>query len=163
MKKIFTLALLLSLVTSLKAQFEQDTYYINTSLTNFDLSYSGAEKTRFGVQANGGYFVDDDIAVIGTIGADIRNNSFREFDLGLGGRYYIEQNGIFLGLGAQFVHGRSADEAHYNDIMPYGEIGYAFFINKSVTVEPSLYYRQSLKDHSEFSKIGLKIGFGLYF
>lgn len=163
MKKLFLVAVMALTAFTAKAQFEQDTYYLNTSLTSFDLSYSGAEKTKFGIQAHGGYFIDDCFSVVGTAGIDIRNNSFREMTLGAGGRYYIDQNGVFIGAGLQFVHGRRADDSHYNDFMPYGEIGYAFFVNQSITIEPSIYYRQSLKDHSEFSKIGLKIGLGFYF
>ncbi len=41
-------------------------------------------------------------------------------------------------------------------------MGYAFFISKTVTIEPALYYDQSLKDHSQYSTIGLKVGIGIY-
>ena len=46
--------------------------------------------------------------------------------------------------------------------MPGVEVGYAFFISRTVTIEPSVYYQQSFKDHSEYSKIGLRVGFGIY-
>lgn len=46
--------------------------------------------------------------------------------------------------------------------MPGFEIGYAYFIGKSVTIEPALYYDQSFKKHSDYSKIGFRIGLGLY-
>jgi len=29
-------------------------------------------------------------------------------------------------------------------------------------VEPAIYYDQSFKNHSDFSKIGLRVGFGIY-
>ena len=32
----------------------------------------------------------------------------------------------------------------------------------SVTIEPSIYYQQSFKNHSDYSTIGFKIGFGVY-
>ena len=50
--------------------------------------------------------------------------------------------------------------AYFN---PYGiEVGYAFFLNKNVTIEPAIYYDQSFKNHSDYSKIGFKLGLGVY-
>ena len=42
------------------------------------------------------------------------------------------------------------------------EAGYAYFLSKTVTIEPAVYYDMSFKD-GDYSKIGLKIGFGFYF
>ena len=46
--------------------------------------------------------------------------------------------------------------------MPGIEVGYAFFVSKTVTIEPAIYYDQSFKNHSDYSKIGLRVGFGIY-
>ena len=46
--------------------------------------------------------------------------------------------------------------------MPGLEVGYAYFVSKTVTVEPAVYYDQSFKDHSAFSTIGFKVGVGVY-
>ena len=78
--------------------------------------------------------------------------------VGLGARYYIIQNGLYLGLNTKLIHANH----NYNDIMPGLEVGYAFFLSKTVTVEPAIYYDQSFKNHSDFSKIGLRVGFGIY-
>ena len=43
--------------------------------------------------------------------------------------------------GVKFLHANH----RYNDIMPGMEVGYAFFINRSVTIEPAIYYDQSIK------------------
>jgi hypothetical protein len=43
------------------------------------------------------------------------------------------------------------------------EVGYAFFVNKNITIEPAVYYKMSLADFSDNSTVGLKIGFGFYF
>ena len=77
--------------------------------------------------------------------------------VGAGGRYYITQNGLYLGAGVKFLHANH----RYNDIMPGMEVGYAFFINRSVTIEPAIYYDQSLKG-SNYSTVGLKVGIGVY-
>ena len=47
-------------------------------------------------------------------------------------------------------------------MMPGLEVGYAFFVSKTVTIEPAVYYDQSFKDHSDFSTIGFKVGVGVY-
>ena len=76
----------------------------------------------------------------------------------MGGRYYIEQNGIYLGVNCKLLHANH----DYNDVMPGVEVGYSFFLNGSVTVEPAVYYDQSFKNHSDYSAIGLKLGVGVY-
>ena len=43
------------------------------------------------------------------------------------------------------------------------EVGYAFFLGRNLTVEPAVYYDLSLDETSQYSKLGFKIGFGLYF
>ena len=46
--------------------------------------------------------------------------------------------------------------------MPGIEVGYAFFLSHTITIEPSIYYQQSIKKHSDYSTIGLRLGFGIY-
>ena len=41
-------------------------------------------------------------------------------------------------------------------------MGYAYFLSRTVTIEPAIYYDQSFKDHSKYSTIGLKVGIGVY-
>ena len=79
------------------------------------------------------------------------------FTVGVSGRYYIVQNGLYLSAGVKLLHANH----NYNDIMPGAEVGYAFFINRSVTIEPAVYYDQSFKK-SDYSTIGLKVGLGIY-
>ena len=43
------------------------------------------------------------------------------------------------------------------------EVGYAFFLNRYLTVEPAIYYKMSLDDFSDKSTVGLRVGFGFYF
>ena len=47
--------------------------------------------------------------------------------------------------------------------MPTAQIGYAFFLNRTVTIEPEIYYNQSLKCHSDYSGFGVRISFGIFF
>ena len=77
--------------------------------------------------------------------------------VGAQGRYYIIQNGLYLGAGVKLAHTGS-----YNDVMPGVEVGYAFFLSRTVTIEPAIYYDQSFKNHSDFSTVGLRVGIGVY-
>ena len=141
--------------------FAKDKIYVSASLSNLGLSYSKTEDWKLGMHARAGYLFEDDWMALGTIGYDYySNHSIHSnlFTAGVGLRYYIEQNGLFLGAGANYVH-----EDRYDDFMPTVELGYSFFLNRTVTLEPSVYYNQSLKDHSNYSGFGLRIGVGIYF
>lgn len=157
MKKVFMVIVSLVMTLSASAQFEQGKMYLNTSLTGLDLSYSGATDLHLGFEAKGGYLVEDNWMVLGQAGIDTQNG-YTALNIGVGGRYYIIQNGIYLGANASYRHGNGG----YNDFMPGIEVGYAFFINHYVTIEPAIYYNQSLKNHGDYSTIGLKVGIGLY-
>lgn len=158
MKKYVMLLLVMLGTLTASAQFEKGKTYIGASLSGLDLSYNGSKELSLGVQGKAGYLVDDNLMLLGEAGYEHAGRGLgHNFTAGVGGRYYITQNGIFLGANCKYVHARS-----YNDLMPGVEVGYAFFLSHTVTIEPSIYYQQSFKDHSDYSTIGLKVGFGIY-
>lgn len=153
--------LLAAMVVSLaaSAQFQEGKGYVGASLTGLDLHYNGQDGFNIGLEAKAGYFPWDNIMVLAQVDA-VHNGSSAvadHFALGVGGRYYITQNGLYLGAGVKYLHANH----DYNDLMPGLEVGYAFFLNRSVTVEPAIYYDQSFKK-SDYSTIGLKVGVGIY-
>lgn len=160
MKKLFALFAVLMTTLTASAQFEADKIYCGASLSSIDLNYSGKGDFSVGVNGQLGYMVDDDLMLYATAGYDHqgKGDDGDHFTVGAGGRYYIEQNGIFLGANVKYLHAFS----NYNDIMPGVEVGYAFFVSKTVTIEPALYYQQSFKNHSDYSTIGLRVGIGIY-
>ncbi len=159
MKKLMFIIAMLTTTLAANAQFESGKKYIGASLTGLNLSYNSATELKLGVQAKGGYFLDDGWQINALVGYDkAGKGDDGVFQVGAGGRYYIQQNGLYLGVNAKGVISDG-----YNDFMPGIELGYAFFINDKVTIEPAVYYDQSLKDHSEYSTVGLKIGLGIYF
>ncbi len=176
MKKFF-MGLLLALTTlTANAQFEAGKTYINASFSGLGVSYSKLEKLRFDVDANAGAFVARDLLLYGRFGIDQKQvtltkhvgNTNKEYDVflneivvGAGLRYYIEQNGIYLGLGAEYGHTERTKK--YDNFYITPEVGYAFFVNQYLTIEPALYYHMSLNDFSDASKVGLKLGLGFYF
>ncbi len=156
MKKLFLFVVCLMMTMAANAQFEQGKYYCGASLSGLNLSYSGAEKTTFGVEAKGGYLFADNW--MGLVNAGYKHEDSCDcFSAGVGARYYIIENGLFMGVNTKVMLSNG-----YNDIMPGIELGYAFFLGRSVTIEPSVYYDQSLKSHSDYSKVGLRIGLGVY-
>jgi len=66
------------------------------------------------------------------------------------------QNGLYLGAGVQYKHAVS-----YKDFLPGVQVGYAFFISRTVTIEPELYFDISTKNF-DYSAYGLRIGVGVY-
>lgn len=153
--------IIVALVTTLtaSAQFEEGTWYGNASTSSLNLSYNSTSKCDFNLNAKAGYCLADNLMVLASAGVDTQN-SYTNLSIGVGGRYYIIQNGIYLGANLQI---KQVDTEKHNDVMPGVEVGYAFFLNRHVTVEPAIYYDQSLKSHKDYSTIGFRIGLGVYF
>lgn len=158
-KKIAVVALGLMVSVGAHAQFESGKQYCGASLTGLNLSYNGSEELNLGIQAKAGYFFEDDMMLLAQ--AEYKHSGLEGvkdyWALGAQGRYYIEQNGIYLGAGVKLIHTGS-----YNDVMPGVEVGYAFFVSKQVTIEPAVYYDQSFKNHSDYSTVGVKVGIDIY-
>ncbi len=160
MKKFAMLLAAMLIAVVARAQFEQGKWYVGASVTGLDISYSGAEEFNIGLDAKAGYLLADDWMLLGQVGwqhSGLEGAADR-VTLGIGGRYYIIQNGLYLGVNAKLVHANH----NYNDLMPGLEVGYAFFLNKTITIEPAVYYDQSFKNHSDYSKVGFKVGVGVY-
>lgn len=159
MKKLFFALAMMTLSLAANAQFEQGKTYVGASLSGLDLNYNGADKFKMNLDLKAGTFVTDNWLAYGVLGFNRQSaQNITAFSIGAGGRYYIVQNGLFLGLQGKYEHANPS----YNDFKPAIELGYCFFVGKEMTIEPSVYYEQSFKDHSNFSTVGIKIGIGLY-
>ena len=155
---LFFAAMVCTLTAS--AQFQEGKGYIGASLTGLYLHYNGNDDFNIGLQAQGGYLFADNLLGYGQVALQTSANKAvaDRYSVGVGLRYYLEDNGLFFGAGGKWVHANHS----YNDIMPTVEVGYAYFINRSVTIEPALYYEQSFRDHSDYSTFGLRLGLGIY-
>lgn len=160
MKKLF-LAIVLAAIstTGAFAQFEKGKIYGGASVSGFDMSYSETTKFSLGVDAALGKMIAQDWLIIAELGYQYHNSETQTFSVGAKGRYYIEQNGIFLSLGAKFQHMFK----DYNDFFLTPEVGYCWFLNHNVMLEPSVYYNMSLSDFGDKSRFGVKIGIGFFF
>jgi hypothetical protein len=157
MKKIAFLLATLCFTVAANAQFEQGKGYLGASLSGLDLSYNGTEKGHITLQGKLGYFLADYWMVTGQFGYEKQKDVPYRLSIGPGIRYYIEQNGLYMGASTLFKHGKN-----YNDFMPSIQIGYAFFLGRTVTLEPEIYYEHSFKDHSNYSTAGIRVGVGVY-
>ena len=59
MKKIISFLFVLFVAVSANAQFREGTKYVNASLSNLGFSYSKADRFRFGLQLDAGYYIAD--------------------------------------------------------------------------------------------------------
>ena len=130
--------LLMMAAMGAKAQFEKGTTYVAASTTSLGLSYSSSEKLNFGLDFTGGYFVQSAWMLYGKLGYD-HTRYTDHFQMGVGGRYYFTQNGIYMGLGLQYEHATKS----VNNLQLCPEVGYAFFVNRFITIEPAVYYHMS--------------------
>lgn len=159
MKKITMLCASLCVALAANAQFEKGKVYCGASLSGLNLSYNGTSDLNLGVQAKGGCLFADNLMGVAQLSYQhTGSEGVKDYvSVGMQGRYYIIQNGLYLGAGVKLAHTGS-----YNDVMPGVEVGYAFFVSRTVTIEPALYYDQSFKNHSDYSTVGLRIGVGVY-
>lgn len=158
MKKfILSMLLLCMAAVGTKAQFDAGTAYFGASLSNLGISYSTNERCRWGGGISAGYFVADKFMMKAELGYN-HTRTVDDFNASLTGRYYFRENGIFMGAGGEYVH----YTPNRNDVMVPVEIGYAFYINHYVTIEPAVYYKMSLDRFSDKSTVGFKLGFGIY-
>ena len=75
---------------------------------------------------------------------------------------YFNKTGVYLGAGIDLNRYRMKG-GHSGTEWGLGiEAGYAYFLSKTVTIEPAVYYKWRFND-SDLSKFGIKIGFGFYF
>ena len=158
----------LMMATSVNAQkvlnesttpFEESKFYVGASLSGLTLNYSKASDWSFGLSAKAGYLFLDNWMVLGVF--DYQNNGSGEYvttQIGAGVRYYFERNGIFVGLTPKYSH-----QPGIAEFKPEINVGYAFFLNRTVTIEPEVYYNQSLQSHSDYSGFGLRLGLSYYF
>lgn len=167
MKKIALLCCMLVAAVSAQAQFEKGKWIVNPSLSGLQLTHNtGADKTAFGLQAQGGTFVVDNLAVLVNLGVQWNATMNREiptemdvYTAGAGLRYYFSRVGVYLGANFnvdRYDFGGDKDETK----CAFGlEAGYAFFLSRNVTIEPAAYW----KVNDDWSTFGLKVGFGIYF
>jgi hypothetical protein len=164
MKKFIVSIAMLAMTLVANAQssdtpFAKGKIYVGAGFSGLNLHYNSKSKWNFDINARGGYFIEDNWMLLGEFLWGIRQKADNSFAIGAGGRYYIVQNGLYLGAGARFAHQGS----DYNDFMPNVNVGYAYFLNHHVTIEPELYFDISTKSFKDYTGVGLRVTMGVYF
>ncbi len=165
MKKLLMAAIGLMMAMSVNAQYlnsSEKVFYegkimIGASTSGLDLSWHKGQKWNLSLDAKAGYLIVDDFMITGKVGYNNSTYGRSSVNVGAGLRYYIEENGIYVGAGCKFAHTDGID-----DLLPEANVGYAFFLSRHITVEPEIYYELSTKDN-DYSGVGIKLGFALYF
>ena len=97
MRRLALLVCLLIGTVAAHAQFEKGKWFVNPSITGLNLSYNTeTDKAHFGLEAKGGAFLMDDVALLIDAGAKWQGGGTDVYTLGVGGRYYIDKVGVFL-------------------------------------------------------------------
>jgi hypothetical protein len=160
-KRLILMMMTLLLSVSSFAQFEKGKTYFSTGFSSASLTYTGSERWKLDLGVKGGYMLED--CWMGLVQGEYSDHKYepKALSLGVAVRYYLAENGIFLGAGVNYYHHSFEGESH-SDMMPTVHVGYAHFLGKSVTVEPEVFYNQSLKNHGEYSKLGFRLNLGIY-
>lgn len=161
MKKLALTLCLLVATLAAQAQFEKDKWFINPAITGLNIGHSDYEGFRLGLEGEAGAFLANNVALLVNVGLGM-NDAYDQYQLGVGGRYYFNKSGIYMGAGVKYNYLDFDNLPSVKDYALSAEVGYAFFLGRNVTLEPAAYYNISLKD-GDYSKYGLKLGFGLYF
>lgn len=160
MKKWTLLLCLLVASTAAQAQFEKGKWFVSPGLTGLNLSYdTGMDKASFGLNVKGGAFVLDNVALLIRAGMQWNEGASQDvYGIGVGARYYFDRVGIYLGadMNVDRNTGAITDDTKFSFGM---DAGYAFFLSKTVSLEPGVYWNIN----GDRSKFGLQLGFGFYF
>lgn len=169
-KSVIT-ALVLSFLSTIGsfAQSDSDDYvfnegkiFVSGQFSGLNLNYNQFEELKLDVGLRGGYFVYNDLMALVNFQFATKKNNMgsdpTEFVLGCGARYYIEQNGLYFGATVNWCNLKDV----YNDVRPEVHLGYAYFLSRTVTIEPEVYYCQSFVNHSKYSGFGLRLGLSFY-
>ena len=97
MKKIAIVMMALVISVAANAQFEQGKGYVAASMSGLDIS-NQTKEFHLGLNAQLGYLFEDNLMALGTLGWDHWDKTGDNFVLGAGARYYIVQNGLYLGF-----------------------------------------------------------------
>ena len=160
MKKLLTvLTLAFACSTASFAQFEQGKKYLGADINGLGLSYSHESDVTLKLGGHAGYCVADNLLVIGHLGFDYTYKEVQTVSVGAKVRYFIADSGVFLGAGSRFLR----EFSNNNDFQVTPEVGYCYFLNGHLAIQPSIYYDLSFSDFKEKSRIGFSLGLGWYF
>ncbi|MFK7951548.1 MAG: hypothetical protein AB8B73_01780 [Ekhidna sp.] len=173
MKKLILSTTLVAIFGFANAQTEQGAILVgassNLGFTSTSVDGVDDNASNFNLDARGGYFVIDNLAVglgLGFNNQKQGDNKIGTTSFGLFGRYYV--NGTFF-LGAGFDTTKTTLETAAGSGDVSGsfinfEAGYPVWLGDNAAIEPSLNYSIGGGDANDGTNVfGLAVGFSLYF
>ncbi len=164
MRKLLLSLVALALTANVSAQsindetpFTEKKVYLNAGLSGLDLNFNSSSKWNLDASVKVGCFLKDNFMLLGEIMLGLHEKSTNETGVGAGVRYSFASNGLYVGAGARYKHYNEKD-----DFVPNINAGYTFFVSRILTIEPELYYDMSTRNFKDYSRFGLRMGFGLY-
>jgi hypothetical protein len=148
-----------------QSQTEAKKIFLNAELSGLNANFTPSPFS-LGVNAGGGYFVIDNLAVRAQLGVGFTAKqgnieSQTNINFGVGGRYYLHNfflDALFQGANIGFT-----DEGKRKlEVGVQGALGYAIFLNDHVAFEPAVTFGKFFIDGSEFN-VGLNAAFSIYF
>ena len=161
MKRLLTLLVLLATLSFTKshAQFDAGTGYLAAGLSNFNLNYTDKGGIRAGINIDGGYFLADCLMARASFGYKHKSKQNEHDTLAAGLLYNNNQNALTIGTADEFSH----HAPNINNLHIPLELGYTFYLNHYVAIEPQVFYKVSVNDFTGGSEVGMRLGLGYYF
>jgi hypothetical protein len=156
MKKILMLLFMAVATLGANAQFDKGTHYVGAGLSGLGIGWEKGS-FNFGIGAEYGYFVADSWMIGGAVNYAHKGGS-NSVQVKPYFRYSFKANGLNLGCGLQYEH--VGFSQNYIQLSP--QVGYTFYLNDKVSIEPALYADFGMNDFRNGTNAGLKIAFGLY-
>ncbi len=107
-----------------------------------------------------GYFVVDNLAIGAAVSVTKMKDIDPSFGIGPFVRYYLN-NGLFGQVRYEFQSMPGILDNVTGSAAGIG-IGYAAFLNNSISIEPVLFYNRHFGDLGEFNEFGLQVGVSAY-
>jgi hypothetical protein len=163
---------------------------LNLGFSNLSLKAEGGSGStnlnQFGLAVSGGYAIQDNLFILGQVGAQafkFGEMNFSFFSLGGGARYYLPKN-FYAGAGLLLNSGKikGADGIDYDEeeidsdlsttmVDLRLEAGYSYFLLPSVALEPSVTYGMKIAGGKidnydadlNYSRFGINLGVSVFF
>ncbi|WP_435254790.1 hypothetical protein [Tenacibaculum sp. A30] len=116
----------------------------------------GGSVTSWGIGAEAGYFIMDDLAIKLGLGYNDRGAD-DAFSYKIGAKYYISSM-----IPVQIDYSGASYDAYDASFLGF-QAGYAIFLGDMVSIEPGLRYNLGLGDTEDFNSFQLNVGFALHF
>jgi len=151
-----------------KEQTDMGKWFVQTDLSRFsqttNFNYNNSD--NFSAGLSGGYFIKKNLAITTALSYDRKYNG-ESFAYKLGAKYYFKNN-LFLeadigGLHTNVFNRFNIVGTDLNTIKTGVNFGYAWFIGKYLSIEPSIRTEYESNKYNDLINLNLNLGFSVHF